>query len=358
MARPTVFNPDAPPRQLRDLRVGAPEVHDFNASDGTLLRLTRYQGGDKGPVIAVHGLGVSSLIFSIDTIGTNLLEYLYAGGYDVWLLDFRASIALPASHTQFSPDDVARIDYPAAVAQVQRLTGSPTVQMVVHCFGSTTFFMAMLAGLEGVRSAVCSQAGAYVLSPPLTEFKAGIHLDGVLRRLGVDSLDAYVDSHADWKSRIFDDGLRFFKMPPGEDCNDPVCHRITFMYSLLYQHAQLNQATHDALHEMFGIANARSLSQMAEMVRQGRLVDADGRDVYLPNVRRLAIPIAMLHGEKNDCFLPESTERTMEWMQAANGRDLYTRRVIPDYGQIDCIFGKNASQDVYPFILDHLNVTQ
>jgi cholesterol oxidase len=338
--------------------VGAPEVHDLTAADGTRLRLTRYQGGSKGPVIAVHGLGVSSLIFSIDTIDTNLLEYLYVAGYDVWLLDFRASIVLPSSNGQFSADDVARLDYPAAVAKVRELTGSPTVQMVVHCFGSTTFFMAMLAGLEGVRSAVCSQIGAHVLSPPLTEFKAGIHLDGVLRRIGVNSLDAYVDSHADWKNRIFDEGLRFFKMPPGEDCKDPVCHRISFIYSLLYQHEQLNQATHDALHEMFGIANASSLSQLAEMVRKGHLVDADGHDAYLPNVKRLAIPIAILHGEKNDFFLPESTERTLEWMQAANGRDLYTRRVIPGYGHIDCIYGKNAARDVYPFVLEHLNATQ
>ena len=149
--RPTVFNADAAPRQKRPLRVGVPQVAFFKASDGVVLRLTRYQGGTKGPVILSHGLGVSSLIFSIDTIETNLLEYLYAHGYDVWLLDYRSSIELPAANLQASGDDVATKDYPAAVAKVLELTGAKTVQMVVHCWGSTTFFMAMLAGLKGVQ---------------------------------------------------------------------------------------------------------------------------------------------------------------------------------------------------------------
>ena len=142
------FNPDAPPRKKRPLRAAAPEVYWFNAPDGVTLRLTRYQGGSKGPVILSHGLGVSSLIFSTDTIDTNLTEYLFAHGYDVWLLDYRNSIALPASADLATGDDVATKDYPAAVAKVRELTGARSVQMVVHCWGSTTFFMAMLAGLR------------------------------------------------------------------------------------------------------------------------------------------------------------------------------------------------------------------
>ena len=102
-ARSTAFNPDAPPRRKRALRVGAPVVYSFPAKDGVPLRLTRYQGGSKGPVILSHGLGVSSLIFSLDTIDTNMLEYLYAHGYDVWLLDYRNSIALRVRRRRCRP---------------------------------------------------------------------------------------------------------------------------------------------------------------------------------------------------------------------------------------------------------------
>lgn len=353
-AKPNVFSPDAPPRKKRQLRVSVPEVHFFNTSDGVALRLTRYQGGNKGPVILSHGLGVSSLIFSIDTIDTNLLEYLFAHGFDIWLLDFRASIDLPASSGQFSGDDIATQDYPAAVSKVREVTGADSVQMVAHCFGSTTFFMAMLAGLQGVRSAVCSQIATNIIAPPTTRIKCGLHMPSVLRALGVDSLNAYVDTNAKWYEKLYDRALDVMPMQLEERCNNATCHRITFMYSNLYEHDQLNTATHEALHEMFGIANSTSFEHLATLVRKGHLVAANGDEVYMPHLDRLAIPIAFIHGAENNCFLPESTKRTVDLLSKKNGRKLYSRHVIPGYGHIDCIYGKNAAKDVYPFMLHHL----
>jgi cholesterol oxidase len=334
--------------------VGAPEVHFFNTKDGIQLRLTRYRGGSKGPVIMSHGLGVSSSIFSIDTIETNLLEFIYANEFDVWLLDFRASIDLPASKTQFSADDVANFDYPAAVEKVREVTGAATVQMVVHCFGSVTFCMAMLAGLEGVRSAVCSQIATHIKSLTMVNLKTGLHLPRFLDALGIKSLTAYVDAHADWESKLFDEALKLYPVEMTQHCHSPVCHRITFMYALLYQHEQLNELTHSCLQEMFGIANMRTFEQLALMGRKGHLVSFDGADIYMPHLSRLAIPITFIHGERNECFLHESTEIAYELLRKVNGPDLYTHTAIPGYGHIDCILGKDASRDVYPFILKHL----
>ena len=354
-ARPSVFNPDAPPRQKRQLRSPAPQVSYFNTRDGAQLRLIRYQGGRKGPVVLAHGLGVSSSIFSIDTVNTNLLEYLVAHGYDVWLLDYRASIELPASHTPFTADEIAKEDYPAAVDKVCELSGAKTVQIVAHCYGSTTFVMAMLAGLRGVRSAVCSQIATHIVAPTVNRIRTGLHLPEFLDRLGIKSLNAYVDTHEDWLNRTLDAGLRLY--PVGERCNNPVCHRITFMYAPLYRHEQLNDATHNALHEMFGIANIRAFEGLALMTRKGHVVAADGAEVYLPHLDRLAIPIAFIHGEENECFLPRSTEISYDLLGEANGRNLYHRHVISGYGHIDCIFGRRAAEDVYPFIVNHLEDT-
>ena len=206
--RPSVFNVDAPPRQKRPLRVSAPQVAFFKTADGVGLRLTRYQGGAKGPVILSPGLGVSSLIFAIDTIETNLLEYLFAHGYDVWLLDYRSSIELPSATLQASGDDVAAKDYPAAVARVLELTGAKSVQMVVHCWGSTTFFMAMLAGLKGVRSAVASQIATEIRAPLATRIKTGLHLPSFLKDVGIESLTAYADNHEGLLAKIYDAGLK------------------------------------------------------------------------------------------------------------------------------------------------------
>ncbi len=353
----SVFNPDAPPRKKRPLRAPAPELHVFNSLDAVPLLLTRYKGGTKGPVILAHGLGVSSKIFSLDTIDTNLVEFLVAHNYDVWLLDFRVSIDLPASFMESTADDVANYDYPAAIAKVKEVTGAQTVQMLVHCFGSTTFFMSMLAGLQGVRSIVCSQISNDVIAVPMTQAKAALHIPNLLDKMGFASLTAYVDTHADWKNRLFDDALKLYPMQFKERCDNPVCHRITFLYSLLYEHAQLNSATHDTLHETFGIANMASLEHLSLLVRTKHLVDAKGGEVYMPHLDRLKLPICFIHGAENQCFLPVSTEITFNALREANGKDLYSRHVIPGYGHIDCIFGQSAAQDVYPYMLDHLEAT-
>jgi cholesterol oxidase len=351
-----LYNPDEPTRKKRPLNVGASKEYKVVTEDGVDILLTRYQGGDKGPVIFSHGLGVSSKIFSLDTIDTNLLEYLYQQNYDIWLLDYRASIELPASKSQFSADDIAKYDYPAAVARVLQETGAESVQMVVHCFGATTFFMSMLAGLKGVRSAAVSQIAIHLKTPLISRLKTGLYLPSVLEAVGVDSLTAYVDTHANWMERLYDNALRFYPIEFEERSNSPVDRRITFMYGQLWELDQLNTATHETLHELFGVANIRCFEHLARMVRAGHVVDFDGAEIYMPHLENLAIPITFIHGAENAAFIPESTKLTYDLLQQTNG-DLYSRHVIPNYGHIDCIFGKNAEEDVYPFILEHLENT-
>ena len=353
-----VHDPRAPARDKRPLAVGDAEIVLFETSDGVSLRLTRYHGGDKGPVMLSHGLGVSSLIFSIDTINPNLLETLFAQGYDVWLLDYRASISLPASNARFTGDDIATLDYPAAIAEIRARTGAESVQVMAHCFGSTTFFMAMLAGLEGVRSAVISQIATHMRAPVLSRLKAGLHLPSLLDTLGVDSLTAYVDAHSNWLDRLYDGALRLYPQEMEERTNSAVDKRITFMYGQLWELDQLNTATHDNLHELFGVANIACFEHLARMLREGHIVDSAGHDVYLPHLDRLAIPITIVHGAENQTFLPASTEITYRMLCARNGPDLYQRHLIAGYGHIDCIFGKNAHRDVYPHIVAALDAHQ
>ncbi len=356
-ARQTYFHPDAPPRKKRPLRLNSPEVHYFDTDDGATLRLTRYQGGSKGPVMLVHGLGVSSLAFSTDLIDTNLTEYLYAHGYDVWLLDFRSSIELPYARTRYTADEVARYDWPAAVQTVRDETGAADIQVVAHCYGAITFSMAMLSGLQGVRSAVCSQVGAHLSFVPVSRVKSGLHLDSLLAGLGVKSLSLYTDSNDDWLNRMFNRALELYPMAKHEHCNNPVCHRVTFLYAPIYKHEQLNANTHDNIHELFGVASISNFEHLGVMTRARKIVNAKGEDVYLPHVKRMAIPIAFIHGAENELWLPDSTRQTYEWLCEANGKEFYSRSLIPHYGHIDCIFGKNAALDVYPLILKHLEAT-
>jgi choline dehydrogenase-like flavoprotein len=348
-----IFDPDAPPRQKRPLQMSAPQVHFFNTSDGVQLRLIRYQGGTKGPVMLAPGFGTSTLAFSIDTVDTNLPEFLYAQGYDVWLFDYRASADLPSAKTQFSADEIALYDWPAAVEQVRAITGAPTVQVVGHCVGSMSFQMAMLAGLQGVRSAVCSQLTTHPKAATLNEVRASLRLASFLTVLGVDTLNPDFDTHANWQDKLYDAVLRLY--PTKEPYNNPVDRRILFMYGEVYKIAQLNEATHDAVHEIFGPGNLTFFRHISLILREGHIVDQHGKDVYLPHLERLAIPIALIHGADNAFFLPEGSAITYKLLCEKNGSDLYVRHLIPDYAHMDCFMGKNAARDIFPTILMELD---
>jgi len=349
LARRSVLDPNAAPRNLREIRTEPPEMEFLTTEDGVSLRMLRYLGAG-APVLLVHGIGMSGRVFSTDMVDTNLVEYLHEAGHDVWVLDHRTSVDLEASVADVTADQVASFDLPAAVARVREVTGASEIDVVAQGFGSLTLHMALIEGLKGVRSAVCLQMGLHLVTPPLARFKSGLHLPEVLKAFGKQSLTARTEMTG-WQSRIFDTALRM--LPAEETCNNPVCRRITFMYGPLFEHEQLNRTMHDGIHELFGVTSLSAFDQLARMVRAGHAVKMDG-STYMRNLDRLAIPITYLHGENNRCFLPSSTQDTLDALAKENGPQLYHRVVVPDYGDIDCIIGKYAARDVFPLILAHL----
>ena len=294
MARENRIDATAPSiRKRRPLRMRPPEIHPVTTSDGTEIRLTRYQGGTKGPVILSPGFGVSTMSFSTDTIDTNLPEFLYAYGYDIWMLDYRASPDLPSSANLFSLDDIAQRDYPAAVARVRGETGAETVQVIAHCVGSMTFLMAMLSGLEGVRSAICSQLGLFPKTSTVNEIKTGLRMGHFLAALGETSVDMNLPLN-DWRNKLAE---AVALMDPREElCQSSVCHQVRMIIGESYAHDQLNAATHGALHEMFGLTNLKTFNHIAMTIRKEQVVDVDGNDIYLPEIERLKIPISFIQG--------------------------------------------------------------
>ena len=354
------FDEKAPPRQRRPLRCGVGQVVRVTTEDGKQLRLTRYRGGGRGPVVLAPGLGVSSLMFAIDTIDTNLLEYLFEAGYDCWLFDYRSSIDLPYSGELHTADDVARYDYPAAVDKVRDVTGVREVQVVAHCFGATTFTMAMLSGLQGVRSAVMCQIGPHVFVPWFPQrLLAHLGIPWFLGLLRIRALDVTATKREPRWLRILDHILyRLLPLSGRASSGNAVSNRITALYGELYERAQLNDATfYQALPEMFGEVNVAALAQLSLIARRCRVVDSDGQDVYLPSLEGLNLPVCFIHGEKNRTYLPKSTRKTYGLLKRRFGAAQYTRHVIPNYGHVDCVFGKDAAQDVFPLILAHLDTT-
>jgi cholesterol oxidase len=182
-----------------------------------------------------------------------------------------------------------------------------------------------------------------------------LHLPQLLETLGIRSLTAEAREDERWYEKLYD---RALQVSGGhEPCHSAVCRRISFMYGPLYRHEMLNEATHEALPEMFGVASVRAVDHLALMTRTGHVVDSKGNETYMPGLQLLSLPLCFIAGERDECLLAESTQRTYESLCKSNGKDWYTLHVIPGYGHSDCIFGKDAVRDVYPRIVAHLERT-
>jgi cholesterol oxidase len=322
--------------------------------DDAWLRLTRYEGGRRGPVLLAPGFGMSAMSFIGGTIGTNLTEHLVAKGYDVWLFDYRAGIDLPSSRTSFTLDDIATSDWPAAVGEVLRVTGAPSVQAVGHCVGSASLMMALASGsLTDVRSAVCMQFPLHPETSLLNQAKARLGVGSLLGRLGLDRVAPFTGGSI--LAKALDLGLRAVPMRSGERCDKPVCRWINAIYGCTHRHAQLNDATHDRIDNMFGVGNLSALDHMALMIRTRKVVAADGSDVYTSHPERLRLPVLLVQGDRNDIFRPEGSLRTLRWLQGANDPSLYERVVLPGYAHLDALIGRDAPTDVFPVVSGHLD---
>ena len=77
----------------------------------------------------------------------------------------------------------------------------------------------------------------------------------------------------------------------------------------------------------------------------------------MPHIDRLNLPTRFISGAMNECYLPESTELTYKMLCENFGEANFSRNTIPGYGHIDCMFGSNAVNDVFPLVLEHLEQT-
>jgi cholesterol oxidase len=337
-------------------------------TDDAWLRLTRHcrDDADRGPVLLAPGFGMSTAAYVTDTIDKNLTEYLLENGFDVWLFDYRASPDLKSARTRFTIDDVAREDWPTAIAKVFDETGS-RVQVFAHCVGSMSFQMAMLwddnaTMRKQVQSAVCSQVTVHPRSTWFNTFKVRIGLGPILEKMS--PILAPEEERTLWNV-IYDVVLRIAPTPRGEGCGNAVCQWITAYFGLTHRHWQLDDDTHNDLGRLFGVSGVYPLRHIGNMVAAGKSLDHHGKDVYVKsddidepgNAPNLRIPILFLAGRHNKIFFPETSKRTYEWLRASNPDIYYERKVLPEYAHLDGIIGRDAARDVFPCIVEHLEAT-
>ncbi len=382
-----------------------PKIYEPITSDGAKLRLTRYEGGTKGPVIMAAGMAANASAFATPTVKRNLTQMLVDADFDVWLFDYRGSGALEASLSAFDFDDVATQDWPTAIDTVLANTnnGATDVQVMTHCVGSLIFFMAMLAGETRVRSVISSQLGVHTLTNWFKQMQIDADLAHTVAKGLPESLWPIVDGlDLDYKVKsMAKNGMPFVdptspsKSPhvltlngtsdvgPNEaseidqiidalvwkvpsfspvPCSSPTCHRVNFFLGPTYNHDQLNQATHDAIKDMFGPVASEAFFHLTKCFGVGHAVPYSKDIDYMEGYANLTMPIHFIVGANNPLVVPESSLRTIAWLKEKNATRVdvdtqYTRKVYENYGHIDCLIGKDAHEHIFPDIVKRFDVT-
>lgn len=333
------------------------EVIPFQAGDGlTLTLLHTFRPGTatpRGAVLLVHGAGVRAEIFR-PPLPRTLVDALLDDGFDVWLLNWRASIDhRPVAWTL---DEAAAFDYPPAVRQVLARTGASSLKAFVHCQGSTSFMMAAVSGLvPEVTTIVSNAVSLHPVLPRWSRVKIRA-LTPAVRRISPTLSPKWGYKTEGPFSRM----LRTVVTLTHPECDNPVCAMVSFTYGsghpALWSHGNLDEATHDWITGEFAGAPMTFFSQMRECVKAGHLVPTGEVPGIAPDL--LARPrtdarIVLVAGQDNRCFLPLSQQRTFAHLERlAPGR--HSLHLIRGYGHLDVIFGANAWRDTHPLIVTEL----
>jgi pimeloyl-ACP methyl ester carboxylesterase len=329
----------------------------FAAGDGyacRLIHIERDTPPTRPPVLLVHGAGVRSNIFLPPNDHT-IVDALVDAGHDVWLEDWRASIDL--ERNRWTLDRAARFDHPVAVRTVVEHTGARSIQAIVQCQGSTSFMMSAIAGLvPEVTTIVSNAVSLHTVVPWLSRFKLGVGVP-VFRQMSDHMNPQWGIVAPTFPAKL----IRAVVNATHHECDNAVCKQVSFTYGAgcpsLWRHENLTDQTHAWIAQEFGPCSMAFFSQMAKCARAGHLVSVDGLDGlpgdFTDAPPRTSARVIFVAGAENQCFLPESQERSFAYFDRL--RPHYHRlHVIPGYSHLDVFIGRNAARDVFPRLLAEL----
>lgn len=229
-------------------------------------------------------------------------------------------------------------------ARLSMLAGAMFSQTHLHCIGTPlTQSKTWVPSL--IRDAFGRAMVPFAVRGPVTSALEGL-LDRAFAALPVPDAEACPPRRAG---------------EPEDDC--ATCRRIRFIEAPLFKHANLSDATHRELPLLFGDANVRLFAHAAMCVNAERLVNENGRYVYVHDeaiARHLALPLGFVHGTENELFDVESATRTARQvarvhpdfaaqMRAALGHAAGpvhdgATLLIADHGHLDVLIGRQAAE--------------
>ncbi|MFN8643490.1 MAG: alpha/beta fold hydrolase [Candidatus Binatia bacterium] len=321
-------------------QTGEDERHRARTTDGWNLALYRYLPRRTRcplPVLCAHGMAGTHLIYDLHP-DYSLARYLAGQGFDTWLVDLRGRgdswpDGGPRRDLQWTFDDFAARDLPAAVQRVRELSGADAALYVgMEMSGQALYAAAVLGTAADVRAGVT--CGSPVTTPPSARvpgvtaapkarrhgrvpFRAGARLAGpVLAYAGAGVLESSF-----------------------RRCNvDPMVAARYFRNGIPDEATDL-------------------VDQFGAWIRSGAMTSADGAVTYSARLGEVRLPLLLLAAAHDLQRPPQAVEQSLAAVGSADKRVVRVGTAAGfsvDYGHDDLLAGLASPREVFPLIASWL----
>jgi cholesterol oxidase len=362
-----VMTREIPLYTLDGVKDAEKSTHWTNTQDGLGISLLRFcRRPCKDVVVIIHGLTTSSDMF-IQPEHYNLVSYLLDKGFtDVWTLDFRMSNrhAYNLIPNDWSMDDCALYDHPAAIAKIREVAGPDVaIHVICHCLGSMSFVMSLFGRtVTGIKSCIANSVTLTPHVPTWSRVKGAIFpffMERILQQPYVSP--RWSEDPRLTIGKLLSKCVSLFH----RECDVPACHMLSLMWGTgwpaLYFHENLAEVTHRRGGDLYGAVGLNYHKHVLKMLKGGKAVKMKPKDPrydplpddYFANTRAVETPVLFMTGETNRVFTDSNIRTHRELEKTVPGR--HELVIFPRYGHQDVFMGNRVHNDIFPRLLQFLD---
>jgi Alpha/beta hydrolase family len=339
-----------------------PEPIDVKTTDGCRLELRHHpRAGATRPVLLVHGASAGSDTFRIGEKQT-VVDYLLEEGFDVWTLDWRASMRCSkdvycavgkSNPTIFTIDAAAICDVPAAISQMRADKVVGKIGIIAHCMGGAIVAQGIAQGVipaTDVENVVITALGLFYKAALDDVLKVE---DQVLEQLLAKrqfllhptkkwdlSVCQQEPGNGKWDPLLQVPYEIWCDTPLRHACNIEYCHRVSYMQFLLHCAQNLRRG------------------HCGPFVRgSGSTLPPDYS--YLNHAPFKDRALTLITGNLNSLWHRDSIDTMYEWLRRGRKRDQprkVRKHVLDGFAHQDLFWGSDAPERVFPLIREGLQL--
>jgi hypothetical protein len=321
-----------------------------------------------GPVLLVPGSGVRAEMYYGQPVGVSCAEYLLDLGYDVWVETWRASIDLPPN--SYTLDHAAMHDHPGAVQKILAVCDAEggagdtpvALKAIVHCQGSISFMMAVVAGWidPRVTHIVSSAVSLFIDVTESTWLKQRLAMPLVAKTF--NGLDAQWGIRPSTPTAgLFAVAAKRMERP----CGNPTCQVANFMYGsgwdVLFRHVDdigdpwIADPVHEWTGREVGYTPLSLIAQVTESSRHGYIVPSPTSPpgtppAYLSTPPTTSAQVTFIAGDHNNMFRWQGQYRAARFFDQSVGSGQADFVALPGFGHLDTFWARDALTLSFPVI--------